>query len=374
MCSLPSPRNASTVHSVVSIARSSAESADSLSSASGAPSRATASDLTMPAAKNPRCLRGALEIEQRAGIGRARASRRDLPGDAAANRLVHELPERSAVHPEDLERLVDVIGQQESSDRIDRPRGIDLIDRRFGRIRSIRRRIDETEQHARRDRHARPESQRRGEIGHAAAHRDGGLVERQVQRAAEGIDDARACDGEVAGAQERRILSGLDGIAERAVALARTHEPVVVDESEQLLANPVETGRHDVEMFDRVGNVGERGFGRFVGLAFVLAIALIFGDEPVANGRTERGRRAGRDGAAAEERALLGRRPLVGREIGIDRTEMPALEPVGRRRAALPIRSRAGSTAATRRSRRPDRDRRPRRVRIGGTDRRRPGS
>ena len=59
--------------------------------------------------------RRAGEVEQRPGIGGAGAARRDLPDDAAADRLVHQLAERVAGDVEELERLVDVVREEEAA-------------------------------------------------------------------------------------------------------------------------------------------------------------------------------------------------------------------------------------------------------------------
>ena len=125
-------------------------------------------------------LRGAVEIEERPGVGWPDATRRDLPRHAAAERLVRELPDRIAVDVEDLERFVDVIRQQEASDWIDRLRGIDLIDARLCGRRRGRIRIDEAEEHSRWRRDPRAQQQRVRRVGHVVARGYGDLIDRQI--------------------------------------------------------------------------------------------------------------------------------------------------------------------------------------------------
>ena len=128
MCSLPSRANVSTVHSVVSMARSSADSGGLRVGVRGigrATWRRRRRCRRRPA---DGCVRRRRGSKQRAGVRRTGAARRDLPDDAAADRLVEQLAERAAGGVEELERLVDVVGQQEAGDRVDLRVGIDLVD------------------------------------------------------------------------------------------------------------------------------------------------------------------------------------------------------------------------------------------------------
>ena len=118
--------NVSIVHSVVSIARSRADSADS--SSAGRPPRWAASAATSPAANEPSgCWAGGQAVA-RPGVGRPLAAGGDLPDHAAADRLVEQLAERAAVGAEHLEALVEVVGDEEAGDGIHLQRRVDLVD------------------------------------------------------------------------------------------------------------------------------------------------------------------------------------------------------------------------------------------------------
>ena len=117
MCSVPSCAKVSTVQSVVSMARSSADSADSASARPATVARCGVGGDDARGEMSPSSCCGRREAVQRPGVGGTRSARRDLPGHAAADRLVHQLAERLPGGIEDLERLVDVIGQQEAGDR-----------------------------------------------------------------------------------------------------------------------------------------------------------------------------------------------------------------------------------------------------------------
>ena len=138
-CSLPSPANVSTVHSVVSIARSAAVSADSADGAG--PSRSFTSAATQPgrqpAERQLARRRGRAADRRPAGpAGRARSP--TPPGRRSGS--CEQLADRVARPVEDLQRLVEVVGQQEAGDRVDGARRVDLVDRGPRRARLRRRR------------------------------------------------------------------------------------------------------------------------------------------------------------------------------------------------------------------------------------------
>ena len=104
-------------------------------------------------------------------------------------------------------------------------------------------------------------------VGHVAADRHERRRGGEVERAAECVHEPGAGQRKRSGAQVLRRLSGGCRGSERAVLSARAQQPAVVGEAQQLLADAVEAGRDDVELLDRVGDAGQRGLGRLVGLA-----------------------------------------------------------------------------------------------------------
>ena len=64
---------------------------------------------------------------ERTGVRRQRTPGGWLPHDGIGHRVVHDLPQRGAVAVEDLERLVDVVRQEESGDRRDGIRAAELV-------------------------------------------------------------------------------------------------------------------------------------------------------------------------------------------------------------------------------------------------------
>ena len=351
----------------MSIARSSADSADSASASTGAPSplaelRVGGDRAGGDAAEVER---RAGEVEQRAGVGRAGAAGRDLPDDAAADRLVHQLAERRAGDVEELERLVDVVGQEEAADRVDHPRRLDLVDVGLGGVVAARRRVDEAEHQARRQGQARRQPERvaggrrgvdrrrcavdrRGRGGavrrrrHHQPLRRAQALDRQRERAPERIDQARALQPRRAAAQPERRVAADVGIGERVVGLPLAHQAAVVREAEQLLANAVEAGADDVELVDRGGDARQRRLGRFARLAGAVVVALLLAFEPGAHGAAQRRRRAGRQHAAAAQGARRRRRRRAvgagrGGGLHVDAAERPALEAIAEVERDLPL-------------------------------------
>jgi hypothetical protein len=60
------------------------------------------------------------DVGERTGVRRQRPAGRGLPLHGVGHRVVHDLTQRVAVAIEDLEGLVDVVGQEEAGHRVDR--------------------------------------------------------------------------------------------------------------------------------------------------------------------------------------------------------------------------------------------------------------
>ncbi len=255
MCSLPRPAKVSTVHSVVSMARSAA-----VEGGFGRGRRAVAvlhvgGDEAggEPAQWH---LTGR-EAELRAGVGRTRPAGRDLPDDAPADRLVEQLPDRGAGTVEQLERLVEVVREHEAGDGVHRARGIDLVDPRLDRLLSAAR-VDEPEHPACRPGEPRPQAQRARPVGKLVAERDGGRLHHgEVERPPERVEQTRLRDvhrarGEELGRPDRLRRD------ERAVGGARALEAVAGVDAQEPETDAVERGGHHVEVLDRARQCGQR--------------------------------------------------------------------------------------------------------------------
>ena len=209
MCSLPRLANVSTVQSVVSIARSAALSADS----GDGVSRGAVLDVGgeepggEPAERDLR----AAQVEQRSRVGRAGSPGRDLPHQPVADRGVEQLAHRLTLRVEHLERLVEVIGQQEPRDRADGAGRLDLVDRRLERFGPAGR-VDEAEHPPRRAREPGPDPQDTGRALDLVADGDRrGRGARQVERAAEGVEQPDLGEAHGAGRDRQRRPIGAGG-------------------------------------------------------------------------------------------------------------------------------------------------------------------
>lgn len=260
----------------------------------------------------------------RAGIGRAFAAGGDLPHHAAAHRLVQQLADGRAVDAEYLEALVEVVGHHEAGHRVDLQRSLHLVDARLRAFGAHGRgRIDEAEQPARRAQQARAQQQRAGPIGDRLARRRDGAAHRQLQRAAEGVEHARALQRRAAGQQQvrrrdrRRVAHALGG--------AGPVQAVAHRQAEQLGARAVERGREHIEVLHRAVERAVGVFQRLVDLAGVILVERVFGGEPVGDRIVQRpGRAAGELRAAAQR----GGGTVEGgaRAIQVHRAELPGLQ------------------------------------------------
>ena len=264
------------------------------------------------------------ESVERTGVGGTFPPGGDLPHHAAAHRLVQQLADRRAVDTEHFEALVEMIGHHEPGDRVDLEARLDLVDARFRAVGAhVRRCVDQAELPARgsqqpwRDaQHARPGRQRR-----PGGRGDG--CERNVQRAPERVEQARAGQREASG--EQRMRRGHRRRVGHAVAIAGAAQPVGHRKPEQLRAHPIERGGHDIEMAHRFVKDAQRAFGCLVDQAGRHRIERVFGLQPVGDRVVQRRCRTGRQQrATAQRRRVAGDRDID--VVEIDGSQTPRLE------------------------------------------------
>ena len=201
-------------------------------------------------------------------------------------------PERRARDVEDLERLVDVVGQQEAGDRVDGLRGVDLVDARLGRGRRRRRRRRRAGTASRagtvsRGPQAQAARRRLGHRGRAPAPRRG------AGRAASSVrPNASTRRARVTVSAPARRQLGASPVAAGGPSVPSAargaQQAAVVGEAEQLLADAVEAAATTSSCSSASAMRGERRLGRLVGLAGVRAVAGVLGGEPRAHGGAER--------------------------------------------------------------------------------------
>ena len=330
-CSLPSDANVSTVHSVVSIARSSADSADSDGAESAATRRgAPASAATSPAANQPSGCCAGVEAVARPGVGRALAARRRSPTSRRRSTgSCSSSPSGRAVDAEHLEALVEVVGQQEAGDRVDLQRRLDLVDARLGCPRR------------------RPASPRRrggtasAPAAAAAAAARARRARRRASRASATATPSTGTSSVRPKASSRRARVERDGAGRRAASggaigcrvrdrrrrRAGGAAPSVAGSPSSWCANAVERGGDDVEVRrPPSASVAERALGGLRRLAAAGRVARVLGLEPVVDGVVQRrGRARGEQRAAAAAPACRRRWPVAVRSRSIG-AEAPAVE------------------------------------------------
>ena len=232
-----------------------------------------------PSGDQPHQLLRGSEVVQRASVHRTRSPRSDLPDDATAERLVHQLSDRLTGRVEDLERFVDMVRQEESRDRIHHLRRIDLIDGCFPRRDARIGGIDEPKEPAGGSADTRPQPELslcpHDLVTRGHAH----LLERKIERSSERVHQTRTPEPECPGEDQLRHGDRYRLDDARLVA-ATEHSELIHGESEQLLLDPVERCRDDVQLFDGVSDPIECLGRRAVNLADVVQIALLFGLQP----------------------------------------------------------------------------------------------
>ena len=183
------------------------------------------------------------DVGERAGVGRQRTAGRGLPGHGVGHRVVHDLAERVAVAIEDLEGLVDVVGQEEARHRGDRVGSAQLVDVGLGRGGGVGgevgTRVDEAEQPAGSVLDAGAEADRRGPALELEVLGRGDRVDVEVEGPAEGVDDPQALDGQGAAEEgDRQARGGRLGLLTGGAALA--DDEAGERDPEQLLAQTVQ--------------------------------------------------------------------------------------------------------------------------------------
>ena len=165
----------------------------------------------------------------------------DLPHHTASDRFVEQFADRVAGGVEELQALVEMVGQQEPGNRIDLQGAVDLVDAGLdtdgvgggGRV-------DETEPPAGRTGDTRRERQGTWIIHDAVAHGHGDVIDRDLQVAAERVEQAGSFQANPARGQERRHVDR-GGELQVAVVVA---SPLVValTQPEELAEEPIEGG------------------------------------------------------------------------------------------------------------------------------------
>ena len=275
-------------------------------------------------------------------VRRAVATRRDLPDHPAADRFVQQLTERAAVDAEDLEALVEMVGQQEANDRVHLQGRVDLVDPGLDALDPDRGRgVDQPALPAcgpgqpRRDRERARVVVDRVADGHR--HR----VDRQLERPPPGVDEPGAGQPQLSCEQQGRRR---DRARDRA-------DPVAVGKSEQLGSEAVERGGDDVRLGHCLCEVGKCLLGVVAGLARhrVGVVSGLLGDQPVVDRALQRGRGAGCEQRAAVDGMHRGRHVLAGASFEVHRPELPAVDARRGRRIQrdLPLQPQRAPTAAT---------------------------
>ena len=276
---------------MVSIALSNADSADfgrgDLAAARGGVGRDD------PGGKPAQRLLSRGETERRSCVRRALPAGGDLPHDAAADGLVEQLAERAAVDAEDLEALVEVVGEQEAGYRVDGECRIHLVDARLGGVERPcgRRCVDEVELPSGRPREARAELHRADLALDAILDGCRHVADRDVEQAAESVEQPSLRQPDVP-ADERDGRRSRRRRHDLAVSVHASLQTIEARKSEQLGAKAVQRGGDDVDLGECGRERAERGFGRLVRLAGPGDVAGILGCEPVGDGAPQRCRGA----------------------------------------------------------------------------------
>ena len=336
MCSLPSPANVSTVHSVVSIARSAA--LERRLRGRRRPVAVLHVGGDEPGGQPAERQLGTGEPELRPGVRRARPAGRDLPHHPAPDGLVGQLAHRCARPVEQLQRLVEVVGEQEAGHRVDGARRVDLVDPGLGGLRSPTG-VDEAEHPPRRPREPGPEAKGGGSAGDLVAGRHRGRRDRgQVERPPERVEQPHLRHPDVAGGEQLGRGRGR-GRDEVAGVGAGALEAVAGVHAEQLEPHAVERGRHQVQLLDRARQRGQRRLdvvGHVADAAGRLLQRVLGGEEVPHRG----GHRAGRAGRQERSAGGRGRRRGdgdVGVGFEVDGVEPPAPHGAGQLELRLPL-------------------------------------
>ena len=308
-CSLPSPANVSTVHSVVSIARSAAVERGLRGRRRPVAVLHVGGD--EPGRQPAERQLAAGEPELRTGVRRSRPAGRDLPHDPAADGFVRQLADRVARPVEDLQRLVEVVGEEEAGHRVDGAGRVDLVDPGLGGLDSPTG-VDQAEHPPRRPRQPGPEAEAGGRAVDLVAGRHRGRDDRgQVERPPERVEQPRlrhpdAARGEQLGRGRGRGRDEVAGVGAGALeAVAGVH-------AQQLEPDAVERGGHQVQLLDRARQRGQRRLdvvGHVTDAAGRLLQRILGGEEVPHRG----GHRAGR--AGREQRSAGGRGRRRGRRV-----------------------------------------------------------
>ena len=252
-CSLPRPAKVSTVHSVVSIARSAA-----VERGLGGWRRRVA--VLHVGGDEPGGQPAERELPPerpnwRAGVGRARAAGAISHTTRPPIGSWDSSPTRAAGPVEQLERLVEVVGEQEAGEGVDGAGGVDLVDAGLGGLGSPTG-VDQAEHPPGRPGQAGPEAQGGRRVGDLVADRHRGRRrEGEIERAAEGVQQPsrrhadRAC---------RQQLGGPTGAGGTNVPSAdRMRWKPSRASTPSNAPDAVEGGGHQIEVLDRAGQVGQ---------------------------------------------------------------------------------------------------------------------